>query len=124
MSTEKERTWPRGTIFKFPGYRGYFILAESFVPDREFYYNLICLSDGNRKTRSWPHKGHVDSVIIPEETWENGGPPILIYKPKLREDEAYLNIIKNSTKDEADSPSTPSLNKEVVKQIARVLIES
>ena len=77
-----ERAHKLGTIFKFPGFGGYFILARmsTSLGDDDFY-NLISLRDGNIKTTSWQSSRWTSGqgIIIPEYTWNCGGPPTVVY---------------------------------------------
>ena len=118
-----ERTHKCGTIFKFPGFRGYFVLARMVVPNspKGNYFNLISLIDGNIKTASW--QSYSGSAIeIPEYTWDCGGPPGVVYIPTgqygKEENEDHrrvLDLIKHD--DLLDKHRGKNLNRELIKSI-------
>lgn len=114
-----KKRFARGTIFYFPGYGDYFILAQM----GDALFNLISLTDGNRKTTSWSagYPGgilDVDEIRIPEYTWLNGGPPEVVFNPtpkhrNLREVREFIDNIKNHVAD--------NLNKDLIDAIKKLL---
>ena len=107
----KERTHPRGTIFKFPGYNDYFMLAQ--VGDK--LYNLISLNDGCRKTNTWECNNRINGIEIPEYTWLNGGPPKVIFSLTNRYNDV-LPIIEEIK----DNGFNNGLNRKLIKKIAEM----
>jgi hypothetical protein len=78
--TAEERTFPRGTIFKFPEYGDELYILAS-MGDNNF--NLVSLKDGNRKTETWTNsRMDANKVEVPLYTWRRGGPPIIVSVPK------------------------------------------